>query len=599
KILDRHARLIKRGVRHNKLPGLFNSESKEDYCKNLLTDNVHNPQQLWKILKDILPTNDTVSPITLNINCKEISDPIEVGDLFNEYFSFIADNFDISLLNNPINTHLPIATNHIKFTIPLITIDDILNLAAELDQNKSTGLVDAVNDDYNNSVQNSNSSDDAQLHVETVDNVEQADIENGRITDRRIAAAEQLLILGRSCQTEGRSEEAIKRYEQAIVIADEIGHNDIKAKAYQQLGNVFTGTSKYKKAIEYYEKARQISPRLKGDEIEVIAYQWLGYNHLQAGQYQDSIEYYNEVVRLALQLGCKTREFNASIGLGSALSHIGDFESSEEYFLKAITVAKQLNHKCLEKEAHTNLGHVQYKSCQFNAAVQSYLKAEEISHDLGDRNEEASACLMLGHIFRQLKKHEKAIKSYKKALSINTEIKGKEMQGVCFEKALEGIINEWCGYCCLYIAGQRQEAITSYKNAKEIAKQVGEKYQEYRTNQAIANILCNIGNYEKSKEYYQEALTIAVELGDRHCEGTSCLNLATVCGKDCDYEMAIEWYEKALYIVRTHVNDDILKKKALTGLGIAWFKLGDTKKAIEEIQEAQKLTKDSDTGNYF
>jgi hypothetical protein len=83
-----------------------------------------------------LPTNDTVSPITLNTNGRKINDPIEVGDLFNEYFSSIADNFDISLLNSPINTHVPIAKNHIKFTIPLITIDDILNLAAELDQNK-------------------------------------------------------------------------------------------------------------------------------------------------------------------------------------------------------------------------------------------------------------------------------------------------------------------------------------------------------------------------------------------------------------------------------------------------------------------------------
>ena len=93
KILDRHAPLIKRRVRNNKLPGWFNSEvrcfsrkrdfflkqflkiknsdtwctykkwrnrtvhiikkSKEDYYKNLLTDNVHNPRQLWKILKDM------------------------------------------------------------------------------------------------------------------------------------------------------------------------------------------------------------------------------------------------------------------------------------------------------------------------------------------------------------------------------------------------------------------------------------------------------------------------------------------------------------------------------------------------------------------
>jgi tetratricopeptide (TPR) repeat protein len=453
--------------------------------------------------------------------------------------------------------------------------------------------LDPVNDDDNTkNIQKFNSSGDAQLHDETVDNVEQTDIKNGGITDK-IAPAEQLLILGRSYQTEGRNEEAIKSYDQAVLIADETDYgNNIKAKAYQLLGNVLTGTSEYRKAIKYYQKARQIYPGLKADEMEIIAYQWLGYNHLKAGQYQESIEYYNEVIKLASQLGCKTREVNASIGLGSVFSYIGDFESSKKYFLKAITEAKQLKHKYLEKEAHTKLGHVQYKSCQFNAAVKSYLKAEEISLDPADRKEEWHTRLMLGHTFRQLKKYEKAIESYQKALSINKEMK---------EKALEGIINEWCGYCCLFIAGQRQEAITFYENAKEIAKQVGDKYQEYRTNQAIGNILCNIGNYKKSKEYYQEALTVAVELGDRRCEGTSCLNLATVCGRDCDYEMATEWYEKVLYLVRTEVNDDILKEKALTGLGIAWFNLGDTKKAIEEIQKAQKLAKDSDTctGNYF
>ena len=180
KVLNEHAPLIKRRVRRNKLPGWFNSEirsssrkrdyflkqfqvnknsstwytykkwrnrtvhiikkSKEDYYKNLLTDNIHNPQQLWKILKDILPTDDTAFPIKLNINGKEISNPIEVGDLFNEYFSSIADNFDFSLQNKPTSTQSQITTTHIKFSIPLMTIEDILNLVAMLDQNKATGL---------------------------------------------------------------------------------------------------------------------------------------------------------------------------------------------------------------------------------------------------------------------------------------------------------------------------------------------------------------------------------------------------------------------------------------------------------------------------
>ena len=182
KVLDKHAPLIKRRVKNKKLPGWFNSEirncsrkrdlflkkflkdknhntwctykkwrnrtvhiikkSKEVCYKNLLTNNIQNPRQLWKILKDILPTNDIVSPITLNINGKEISDPIKVGDLFNEYFSSIAEKFDVSPQNNTCNAQTPIVINQTKFSIPLITLDDMLKLVAMLDQNRATGLDD-------------------------------------------------------------------------------------------------------------------------------------------------------------------------------------------------------------------------------------------------------------------------------------------------------------------------------------------------------------------------------------------------------------------------------------------------------------------------
>ena len=107
-----------------------------------MTNNIQNPRKLWKILKDILPTNDIVSPITLNINGKEISDPIKVGDLFNEYFSSIAENFDVSPQNNTCNAQTPIVINQTKFSIPLITFNDMLKLVAMLDQNKATGLDD-------------------------------------------------------------------------------------------------------------------------------------------------------------------------------------------------------------------------------------------------------------------------------------------------------------------------------------------------------------------------------------------------------------------------------------------------------------------------
>ena len=126
------------------------------------------------------------------------------------------------------------------------------------------------------------------------------------------------------------------------------------------------------------------------------------------------------------------------------------------------------------------------------------------------------------------------------------------------------------------------------EKAKTIAQKVGDKNQEYRTNAAIGNILCNNGNNEKANECHKETLKIAKDVSDKHCEGKSYLHLASVCIKECDYKTAKEWYEKALVIFETEVNDDILKKRTLTGLAIALFNLGNSQKATECIGKAQK-----------
>ncbi len=363
--------------------------------------------------------------------------------------------------------------------------------------------LDTINENHNTTC---TTSDDIDFHDQVVNHVSQTDVEKERITEERIACAEQLLILGRSYQEKGENEDAIKSYEQAVQIAVEIHHNDIKAKAYQHLGNVFTATSEYKKA----KKAREISPNLEADEMEVLAYQWLGYRNLQAGQYQESIKHYNEAVKRASQLGDQKSKINAYLGLGSAFSYTGEFE------VKVLTVAKQLLDKASQKEAYTSLGYVYCKSCMFDAAVKSYLKVQEISHDLGDRKEEANVCLMLGDTFQELKQHEKAIEAYQTTLNISENLGDKEIQVVAIQRL-----------------------------------------------------------------------------------GTLYFTLASVCSKDCNYETAIKWYESVLDIFGTEPVDYILHEKALTGLGVSWFNIGDTEKAMKFIHEAQKFAKNNTAGNYY
>jgi tetratricopeptide (TPR) repeat protein len=81
------------------------------------------------------------------------------------------------------------------------------------------------------------------------------------------------------------------------------------------------------------------------------------------------------------------------------------------------------------------------------------------------------------------------------------------------------------------------------------------------------------------------------------------LNSASELMKNGDDEAAIGWYEKVLYnLAEWESSDhlDLLREKALTGLGSAWFRLGDGEKAIKSFQEArQNVKKESTDGKYW
>ena len=89
--------------------------------------------------------------------------------------------------------------------------------------------------------------------------------------------------------------------------------------------------------------------------------------------------------------------------------------------------------------------------------------------------------------------------------------------------------------------------------------------------------------------------------------GTSYLNSASELMKNGRDVKAIEWYEKVLddldsFEAKWESSDhlDLLREKALTGLGSAWFRLGDGEKAIKSFQEArQNVKKESTDGKYW
>ena len=175
----------------------------------------------------------------------------------------------------------------------------------------------------------------------------------------------------------------------AIIETDD---NGLKARNYQNLGNICMSNSDYEKAIEHYQTAREIFPELEVDKFEVTAYQWLAYNLLKRGkQYEKSIEYYTEALKLALHLKDDGTRVNVYLGLGIAFNCAGDIQSSKKYSIKAVALAEQMGDSIHQMMAYMNLGNAYYKSHEFEAAVRSFNKVEKILQDLHEGKEEFGA----------------------------------------------------------------------------------------------------------------------------------------------------------------------------------------------------------------
>ncbi len=82
---------------------------------------------------------------------------------------------------------------------------------------------------------------------------------------------------------------------------------------------------------------------------------------------------------------------------------------------------------------------------------------------------------------------------------------------------------------CVYDAlGQKQEALTYYKQALAISQEVGDRGGEGTTLNNLGSVYDALGQKQEALTYYKQALAISQEVGDRGGEGTTLNNLGYV-----------------------------------------------------------------------
>jgi CHAT domain-containing protein/tetratricopeptide (TPR) repeat protein len=231
--------------------------------------------------------------------------------------------------------------------------------------------------------------------------------------------AETLYNLGRLARNRGDARAGIEFLGKSILLAQEAGDSELKAKALNSLGAAYMDLSHRQEALRAYIEALEITqePETKSSVLSNLgdAYASLGEREIALGYYNDSLKFYAELKELTKDQAITLNN------LGVLYQRMGDTEKALEHFVKALDLVRKLGDKNLEASFLTNQGFLYLRRGEAWEARQAALKALELVGDRGGKGLRAEALHALGSACRLLGKQEEARSALETALSLSRE----------------------------------------------------------------------------------------------------------------------------------------------------------------------------------
>jgi len=197
--------------------------------------------------------------------------------------------------------------------------------------------------------------------------------------------------LGHALDTEGKSEEAIMHYNEALKIWP--GY----AQAHNNLGHVLQKYRKYDDSIAHYNEALRLNPEY------ALAHNNLGTALVGKGENKEAIIHFKKA------LDIRPNDEKAHNNLGNALSNLGLNKEAVFHYSEALRIKPDY------ALAYNNLGVVLTQLGILKEAVRCFAAALRINPD------DAGVHTNLGAAFGRQGEHQKAFKHYKEALRLKPD----------------------------------------------------------------------------------------------------------------------------------------------------------------------------------
>lgn len=142
-----------------------------------------------------------------------------------------------------------------------------------------------------------------------------------------------------------KSEEAIKNFEKAVKVSEEVNDLKVIPTALNNIGYIYKHQGNILKALEYYHESLKLNKQL-GDEIEAaLCLNNIGSIYYAEKEYEKALKYYREALIIEKKVGSKKGEGRLYSNIGATYKGQGNIETAIEYFDHSLKIYKEINNE--------------------------------------------------------------------------------------------------------------------------------------------------------------------------------------------------------------------------------------------------------------
>ncbi|MDY6986408.1 MAG: tetratricopeptide repeat protein [Candidatus Thermoplasmatota archaeon] len=256
--------------------------------------------------------------------------------------------------------------------------------------------------------------------------------------------------------------------------------------------------SLYGDAIERFTDVLETALELGDKFLESTGYNNIAIVLLDTGEYQQARELFTKALEADSALKNERGIAISELNLGECCRRLGDLETAKEFFnecIKALEVIDEYERTRLRADCYWNLGQIFLQERNFENAAENFEKALEFGTKTKDEELLARIYLSMGHLAVERNSLEEAKEymqiAYEKAKAINS----KKYEGESY--ALRGRIHEK--------ERKYAEALQSYGLAIFLFRQINDRYNMAKMEEAAGSIYLLQGDKERAIDYFKKA----------------------------------------------------------------------------------------------